>query len=112
MPHRFNLPQSLALVAMAWCVFLAFALLRIVRGPHFEPNNWRGTIALFVPVLITSVGVWAANRRRNAVLALALFLIFAFGVVTGFSIGVAYVPAVALLAWALISSVGSPQLAQ
>ena len=110
MPRRVNLPLILAFAALLWCVFLAFALLPAINGaPRFRPDpepNWRGLVALLVAVALASLATFGAYRERIAPIAVALILMCAFVFITGFSIGAAYVPATALMAWSLVASAG------
>ena len=120
---RKNVPLMLAIGALGWCVFLAFALVPVIRGAGrstgivrdpanpsvaYEvqaPLELRPVIALVVPVVLCSVAALAAYRNRRSPIAVATILLCAFVVITGFSIGLAYTPAAALMAWALLSSV-------
>jgi hypothetical protein len=71
-------------------------------GQSFASVSALGPIPLIIPVVLAAIGMWSALRRHKLVLigATVLFALFAF--LTGFSIGLFYLPAVALLVLACI----------
>jgi ABC-type branched-subunit amino acid transport system permease subunit len=60
-----------------------------------------------VPALASVVATWAASRNRPVILSIATLVVGLFVVVTGFSIGTAFLPAVGLLIWAITASVAN-----
>ena len=61
-----------------------------------------GPVPLIIPVVLVAIGTWSALRRHKLVLIGATILIALFAFLTGFSIGLFYLPAVALLVVACI----------
>jgi hypothetical protein len=57
-----------------------------------------------VPTIMAVVATWAAWRNRPIVLSAATAVVGLFSVVTGFSIGRAFLPAFGLLVWAAFAS--------
>ena len=70
----------------------------------FAEASRLGAVPLLIPVVLTALGVWCAWRRfRRTLVALTVtLLLYAF--VAGFSIGGAYLPAVAALLLATLAS--------
>ena len=66
-----------------------------VRSSLIEVNGWDALIPIFVPVAICigAAVVWSPRRARIARVGAAI-LLYAFVVVTGFSIGLLYLPSV------------------
>lgn len=60
-------------------------------------TSWTGMIPLAIPVVLASLALVAAWRRRIMSLAVVTLLFFGYFVLTGFSIGGAYWPGVLLL---------------
>jgi hypothetical protein len=106
---RWNIPVVLAWAALVWS-FLAGCVIWVLplrylqyRSFEIEPRviylsfseaTRSGVAILAVPVLLTGVGVWLANKERALALCAVTFMLLCYCLVTGFSIGVAYVPAV------------------
>jgi hypothetical protein len=64
-----------------------------------------GVVPLSIPVAISGLGAWAAYRKRRWRLIVAALALAVFSVVTGFSIGAAYLPAVAGLVLASLVAI-------
>ena len=76
-------------------------------GRHPALGEVAGMIA--VPTIAALVAAWAARRNRPVVLAISTAVVGLFSVVTGFSIGGAFLPAVAALIWATFATIaGGP----
>jgi hypothetical protein len=69
----------------------------VVRFKKFSEVSGFGVVPLLVPVAIVFLAIWAAFTLRSIVLVSSLFLILIFWIITGFSIGMAYLPIVILL---------------
>lgn len=99
----------IAALAVAWCVSIGIWLW--VRpwapGVSFADISALGAVPLVVPVAIAALGAWGAWRQRWWPLVLSTTLMLLFVVFAGFSIGRAYIPAVAALGWALAAKVDS-----
>ena len=76
---------------------------RFARNTSFSEISRLGPLPLFIPVLIAATGLWGAWRRRRLPLGIATTLMLFFVVLTSFSVGSAYLPAVGALAWALVA---------
>ena len=76
---------------------------RFTTTSSFGDHSLLGPVPLLIPLVIAGVGVWGAWRGRWLPLAIATAIMLVFVVLTGFSIGSGYVPAVAALTWALIA---------
>jgi len=71
-------------------------------GQSFASMSALGPVPLIIPVVLVAIGTWSALRRHKLVLIGATILIALFAFLTGFSIGLFYLPAVALLVVACI----------
>ena len=83
----------------------------VADGQSFASISALGPLPLIVPIVLAAVGTWTALRRHKLVLAGATILMTLFAFLTGFSIGLFYLPAVALLVMACIvalSTTSSP----
>jgi hypothetical protein len=76
---------------------------RFARNTSFSEISGLGPLPLLIPVLIAATGLWGAWRRRRLPLGIATALMLFFVVLTGFSVGSAYLPAVGALGWALVA---------
>ncbi len=109
-------------LCLTWCLFAGLYIwFNPVRysGIHsgvpttvdvpFSEVSGTGALPLVVPVLIAGVGSWGAWRGRRIVLAGSALLLAVFTVISGFSIGGAYLPAsgLQLLAVGLAALLGS-----
>jgi hypothetical protein len=74
-------------------------------GRHPSLSEVAGMIA--VPTVVAALATWAAWQHRPLVLCFATALVGVFSVVTGFSIGSAFLPALALLVWGSFASVAN-----
>ena len=64
-----------------------------------------GVVPLSIPVLISGLGAWWAYRQRRGRLFAAALALAVFSLLTGFSIGAAYLPAVAGLGLACLVAI-------
>ncbi|HEU4692046.1 MAG TPA: hypothetical protein VFS23_26975, partial [Vicinamibacterales bacterium] len=107
---RDRVAPLLSTMSLAWCVLVGawfwFTPLRyesIVNGvpevgyQSFSDISRFGPAPLIVPVLIATIGAWAAWRNRRVVLGFAAFLLAVFTFISGFSIGAGYLPASGLM---------------
>lgn len=117
---RDRVAPLLSTMSLAWCVIVGawfwFTPLRyesIVNGvpevgyQSFSDISRFGPAPLIVPVLIATIGAWAAWRNRRVVLGFAAFLLAVFTFISGFSIGAGYLPASGLL---MVAAVLAPFL--
>lgn len=115
MTKRKLLAPLLSTLSLAWCILIGgwfwFAPIRYegfindvatVRYRSFSEVSLFGPAPLIVPVLITAIAARAAWRGRRVVLGLAAFLLAVFSFISGFSIGAGYLPATALLMYAVL----------
>lgn len=120
----------LATAALGWCVVAGWWMwttpvrwvglasdpaepavtVQVVKYERFEDVSGLGAVPLLIPVALTGIATLASWRRRPLiVLALGLIL-FGYGVLTGFSIGGAYMPsAVAVLVAGFVALWFSPR---
>lgn len=101
-----------AAVAVTIAVSLAYVVVPVYEtsSGHAtlpEENGWWVIAVLLVPVTIAALPYLATDRRRNAVRYAAATLTL-FSLVTGFTIGIAYLLPAALLV--LAASVRTPKL--
>ena len=77
----------------------------------FAQASRLGVLPLVVPVLLAALATWAAWKERGLPLALSTVALVAFTIVSGFSIGVAYLVATAavLCAWLIRLNVDAPR---
>jgi hypothetical protein len=66
-------------------------------GQSFAALSALGPVPLIIPVVLMAIGTWSALRRHKLVLIGTTILSALFAFLTGFSIGLFYLPAVALL---------------
>lgn len=81
-----------------------------VRGDGFALRRFRdvsafGILPLLVPVIFTSVALWAVLRRSVAALGISAILMLLFTFVSGFSIGAAYIVPSGILLIAMVVSI-------
>jgi hypothetical protein len=82
----------LAAMAGVWCVL---AHVWISSTPLWHQGHVQG--AVLVPTALAIFAIWAAWRRSRIGVGTSALLFAGFTLVTGFSIGGAYVPAAGLL---------------
>jgi hypothetical protein len=118
---------GLSCAGLLWCVAVGFLLWFLPLGSSssasssgavvedggqsFASISSLGPLPLIVPVVLVAIAVWSAFRRHRRVLLGATILVTLFSLLTGFSIGLAYLPAVAALVAASIgafSAAGRP----
>jgi hypothetical protein len=75
-------------------------------GESFSSISGLGPVPLLIPVALVGVAVWASLRLHRAVLIVATALLAVYCFLTGFSIGLAYVPAAVALVVACVVSAG------
>jgi hypothetical protein len=114
-----KLSRGLSIGGMLWCLAVGCWIwvtpVRYLQYSSAEPEprfvfrsfsevSGLGIGPLIFPVFLSAIGAWAAWRHRGALLFLVTFVLLAFCVVSGFSIGLAYVPAGAALLWAALAN--------
>ena len=122
MNWRNRLAPLLSTAGLAWCAVAGglvwFTPLKYTGTYDGVPSvryrsfsEMSGVTPLIIPVLIAAVAAWAAWRGHRATLGVAAFLLVAFTLITGFSIGATYLPAdgLLLLATGLGAAFGSGQ---
>jgi hypothetical protein len=122
MKGRNLLAPLLSSVSLAWCLlagsWLWFAPMRYsgirdgvqaVQYRSFAEVSRFGPVPLIVPISIAAFAAWSAWRGHRIALGFAALLLAAFTVISGFSIGGAYLPAAGLLlvAAGLAAALGS-----
>ena len=109
MSWRFRVAPALATLCLAWCVGIGFVIwftptrysgvtdgLITTVERSFSEVSGSGALPLAIPVLAAALGTWGAWRGRRAPLIGSAVLLAMFTVISGFSIGRAYVPATVL----------------
>lgn len=113
----------LSFAGLLWCVAVGLLLWFIPLGSSatesspgtvmtggvqsFASISALGPVPLIAPVVLAAIGAWSAYRRHTLVLVVATAVIGLFAALTGFSIGFAYVPAVAALVAASVVALTS-----
>ena len=69
----------------------------VIKLRSFENVSGYGVLPLLIPVFICLLSLWATFKLKRIILALSVFLIILFWLLTGFSIGMNYSPVVILL---------------
>ena len=69
----------------------------ITKTRDFSEISRLGVVPLVIPVLISLMAMWSIFKFKTVVLIIATVLLLAFWFLAGFSIGMAYTPAVILL---------------
>jgi len=117
---RFWVPPVLSAIGLAWCAvagasiwFTPMRYSGISNGvpgvwePSFSEVSSLGAVPLLIPILFTGLAVWAAWRGQRVTLGVPALLLAVFTLITGFSIGGAYIPAAGLLltaaGWAAVA---------
>jgi uncharacterized membrane protein len=103
-----RLAFSLSAVAVVWCFAVAGwmrATPMMSGGRHPSMGEALGMIG--VPALTAAVATWASWHYRHIVMGVMAGVLGLFTVVTGFSIGGAFLPACGLLVWATVASIGN-----
>jgi hypothetical protein len=109
MTWRCRVAPALATLCLAWCVGIGFVIwftptrysgvndgLVTTVERSFSEVSGSGALPLVIPVLVAALGTWGAWRGRRALLIGSAVLLVIFTVVSGFSVGRAYVPATGL----------------
>lgn len=112
---------ALAAAASTWlvvwpCFYRGVEPVAVPPGSPPQPAAGRSTCAsllelngpgvlwvLILPVALAGAAVWGAGGRRRWLLAAATVALAAFSVLGGFSVGLAYLPAVAALVVATLA---------
>jgi hypothetical protein len=99
-----KLVVTLSFASFLWCVAVGVLLWFLPSGGQsFASISALGPVPLIIPVALVAVGAWSAYRRHRLVLVVATGAIALFAFLTGFSIGLAYLPAAAALVVASIA---------
>ena len=69
---------------------------------RFADLSRLGALPLLIPVMLATLGVWAAWRNKQLLLSLTTAMLLVFCVLAGFSIGRGYFPAAGAMLWALL----------
>jgi hypothetical protein len=106
-----RLGVGLSVAAALWCLALAVYLdnLPLMRGGR-TPFFLEALLMVWWPLAASAVAMWAAAIGRPGGVALMAALVGAYSVVTGFSIGRGFLPALALLLWAALASVSAARV--
>ena len=100
-----KLVVTLSFASLLWCVAVGLLLWFLPSGGQsFASISALGPVPLIIPVALAAVGAWSAYRRHRLVLVAATGVLALFVFLTGFSIGLAYVPATAALVVASIAA--------
>jgi hypothetical protein len=67
------------------------------RYERFQDRSGNGAFPPVIPVVLASLATAVALARKGLVLLVLALMMLAYGVITGFSIGAAYLPAGAVL---------------
>lgn len=78
-------------------------------GESFASISGLGPVPLIIPVALAAIATWSALRHHRAVLIGATVLLALYALLAGFSIGLAYVPAVIALLVACMASSATRQ---
>ena len=113
MDRAWRLILTLSLAGLFWCVAVGLLLWFLplgssltgsssgaaptVSGESFSSISALGAVPLIIPAVLVAIGTWSAHRHRKVVLFVATLLTAVFALLTGLSIGFAYLPAVAAL---------------
>lgn len=101
-----HLVFGLSVAAVVWCVAAAVWMTTIpIMSGGRRPTVGEAVAMVSIPACFAIVASWAAWQRRRAVLVAMTVLAGLFSLVTGFSIGNAFVPTFGLLVWATIASI-------
>jgi hypothetical protein len=120
-----RLASYLAIAGLLWCVAVGVLIWFLpwgssvttsstgdsVTGPgeSFSSISGFGPAPLLVPVALAAIATWAGLRHHRAVLIGATVLLGLYALLAGFSIGLAYVPAVIALLVACMASSATRQ---
>ena len=77
-------------------------------GQSFSSVSGWGPLPLIVPVVIAAVATWSAFRHHRHVLLGATILFTLYSLITGFSIGLLYMPSAAAFVVAAVRAFSSP----
>lgn len=116
--RNWRLAFRLAGAAFLWCLAAGFLLYFLPLGSETTASSSGREVTtsvrvfspslasvwpLILPALLSALATWFAvrHRRRPLIVAFSLLAVFAF--ISGFSIGLFYVPAVALLVVSVIA---------
>jgi hypothetical protein len=118
MSRAWKLVITLSCAGLLWCIAVGLLLWFLPLGSStstsssgtmvadggqsFSSISGLGPLPLIIPLVFVSLGTWSALRHRKHVLVAATALLALFVFLTGLSIGLAYLPAVAALVVACI----------
>ena len=118
-----RLASYLSLAGLLWCVAVGLLLWFLPLGSSssnssagetvagggesFASLSGYGPLPLIVPAVLCGVAVWSALRHHRLVLILSTVLLGLFALLSGFSIGLFYVPAVLALIVACLATSAS-----
>jgi hypothetical protein len=115
MNRTWKLIVALSVASFLWCVLVGLLFWFLPSGGEsFASISAFGPAPLILPVVLAAIGAWAAYRRHRLLLVVVTAVITLYAFITGFSIGLAYLPAVAALVAASIvalSASGGPSRA-
>ncbi|MDH3974257.1 MAG: hypothetical protein OEV42_08260 [Deltaproteobacteria bacterium] len=104
----YSISKTLVMLSLSWCIFTGIYLwatpITSSETVKFSEISRFGIIPLVIPVSIALVAVWAIYTYSNTVLFMATILLGVFWLLSGFSIGLCYTPALILLGCASITS--------
>jgi len=119
------LASGFACGGLIWCVAVGILIWFLPQGSSvttsstggsttgpaesFSSISGFGPVPLLVPVALTVIATWSALRHHRVVLIGATVLLGLYALLAGFSIGLAYVPAVLALIVACTASSGLRQ---
>lgn len=92
--------KLLVLGACLWCVWTGYWLWTTPltnEGGYFSEISYLGATPLVIPVLISLMALWSIFKLKMLMMLIATLLLLVFWLITGFSIGMAYTPALMLL---------------
>ena len=108
MNRTWRIIVALSAGSFLWCLVVGLLFWFLPSGGEsFASISAYGPAPLIVPVVLAAAGAWAANRRHKLVLVVVTAVITLYAFITGFSIGLAYLPAVAALVAASIAALAA-----
>jgi len=118
-----RLASAFAFGGLLWCVVIGLLLwflplgsstsssstgqTVVGDGESFASLSAYGPLPLIIPAALCGMAAWSALRHHRVVLILATVLVGLFALLGGFSIGLAYVPAVLALIVACLATSAS-----
>lgn len=97
---------GLALAAAAWCLVAAgWMMTAPMMAGGRRPIIGEALSMVALPAIASLVATWGASRRRRGVIIAMTVLVGLYAVVTGFSFGAVFYPALGLLVWCVIADI-------